>query len=134
MDLESELFWKSIELYKKLDIIKAQFIIGELTEEEMDLHNTVYTKSPELLATKFWLFLERLIATQLEMKTIYIHNINFDIQYLLPSLHRLFDLKITMKDNQFKKVACYKQGKLIFQLHCSFNKTGLSLRNLAKNG
>jgi hypothetical protein len=45
----------------------------------------------------------------------------------------MYDLKVTMKDGKFKKVACYRDGCLIFQIHCSFNKTGLSLRKLAKN-
>jgi hypothetical protein len=67
------------------------------------------------------------------LKTFYIHNINFDLQYLLPTLHKLFDLKVTMKDGRFKKLACYKDGEFLFQIHCSFNKTGQSLRNLAKN-
>jgi hypothetical protein len=30
-------------------------------------------------------------------------------------------------------VACYDGDQFIFQIHCSFNKTGQSLRNLASN-
>jgi hypothetical protein len=130
---ENELFYKVLKLQNKLKLLKSQFIIGELSDSDLDLQETSYTNSPELLAIKFLLFLERIVISQHELKTVYIHNINFDIQYLLPSLHRLYDLKITMKDGKFQKIACYKNGVFLFQLHCSFNKTGISLRNLAKN-
>jgi hypothetical protein len=52
MDYEGELFWKSVELSKQLSRIKRFFIMGTLDEGDRDLHSTVYTNSPELLATK----------------------------------------------------------------------------------
>jgi hypothetical protein len=44
---------------------------------------------------------------------------NFDLQFMLPQLHQLFELKAIVKDREFKKLSCYKNGKLRFVIHCT---------------
>jgi hypothetical protein len=131
---ENRLFQQVIDLQFYLNFIKKQYTILEMTGDDLNLDTNVYTKTPEVMACKFWLFINALIKTQPELKYLYIHNMNFDLQYLLPSLHRIYDLKVTMKDHKFKKVGCYLNGEHLFSIHCSFNKTGVSLRNSAEGG
>jgi len=127
--IEQELYKQIYNLHNKLEELKRQkdYVANLFTEE------TTTLKTPEQLARVFWKFVAGLCMKNPYMKRVYVHNLNFDIQYLLPSLHEFFDLKITVKDHVFKKVSCYLNEELLFSLHCSYAKTGLSLRNLAQN-
>jgi len=80
----------------------------------------------------FWQKVANIAEKMHELNTIYIHNMNFDAQFMQAELHKLFEIKVIVKDSKFKKIACYRDGKLLFQIHCSFNKTGASLRSLAE--
>jgi hypothetical protein len=56
--------------------------------------DVIYCTSPEAaVAIQSSLFLAALSYNSPEKKTVYIHNMNFDLQFILPTLHKLFDLK-----------------------------------------
>jgi hypothetical protein len=90
--------------YKERDNLEG--IKREYTEfhlDQVDFEEKITTlDEQETLVIKFWLFVATLALNNPYLKTVYIHNMNFDLQFMLPQLHKLFDLKVTIKDHSKK--------------------------------
>lgn|SRR5690349_2042768 len=80
-----------------------------LQSDELDFINNnihkqvLYCKSPEHLIHNLVLSLGAIAYNNHELDTFYFHNINFDLQFILSALHRLFDIKTVIKDRNFKE-------------------------------